>query len=72
MVQNKHFLWGFHSRMWFLLQYIPHIWSITKVLHLFFQTAHFRGPRVNVDDGFVFNFASSVSISQGVDGLLHV
>lgn len=41
-------------------------------MYLLFQTAHFCCSGVNIDNGFVFNLASSVSISQCIDGLLHV
>lgn len=41
-------------------------------LHLLFQAVHFCSSGVDVDNWFIFNLASSVSISQRVDGFLHV
>lgn len=42
------------------------------MLHLFSQTVQLCSSWINVDNGFVFNLASSVSVAQCVDGLLHV
>lgn len=43
-----------------------------NTLYLFSETAQFCCSWIHVDYRFVFNLASSVSVAQCVDGLLHV
>lgn len=43
-----------------------------NTLYLFSETAEFCCSWVHIDHRFVFNLASSVSVAQCVNGLLHV